>query len=183
MRHAWVVGLLLALVAGCSGPAAESEPPETTAAVTEPLVAHVPTPDPLAGVRHPLPVPTTASRPQPETAGLDTARRYTEMFYRGDLEPLFEKFSVEMRSVVPLERLVMMREHAVEAFGKEIGVIAEETDTQGEYRGFVRWARFDGTDEVIEVQWILRPDDEVAGFFIRPAAHEDGQDASGSPQP
>jgi hypothetical protein len=85
--------------------------------------------------------------------------------------------------VVPLERLTLMHEHAIETFGREIGVIAEDSSTKGEYRGFVRWARFDKTDEVIELQWILRANDEVAGFFIRPAAREGEGAPSNPPQP
>ena len=70
----------------------------------------------------------------------------------------------------------------VENFGQEIGVIAEDSSTRGEFRGFVRWARFDETDEVIELQWILRANDEVAGFFIRPAARkESGRDSNPTP--
>jgi hypothetical protein len=33
----------------------------------------------------------------------------------------------------------------------------------------VRWARFDKTEEIMEIQWLLNPADEIAGFYIRPA--------------
>ncbi|MBW2278159.1 MAG: hypothetical protein JRF63_11740, partial [Deltaproteobacteria bacterium] len=39
-----------------------------------------------------------------------------------------------------------------------------------EFRAFARWAHFEKTDEIIEVQWILRlSSDEIAGFYVRPA--------------
>ena len=48
-------------------------------------------------------------------------------------------------------------------------VLGEESQQKGEYRGFVRWARFEKFDGVIEVLWILREDDSIAGFYVRPA--------------
>ena len=91
------------------------------------------------------------------------------MFYEGKLDLLHAKFRQEMRDVVPLEQLNLMFEHAVTTYGEETRVIAEEKEIKDDYRGFVRWAYFDKTEEVIEVQWILKSNDEIAGFFIRPA--------------
>ena len=58
-------------------------------------------------------------------------------------------------------------------FTEEVEVVAEDAAVRGEYRGFVRWARFDKHDGLIEVQWILRPDDTIAGLFVRPAKPKD----------
>jgi hypothetical protein len=62
-------------------------------------------------------------------------------------------------------------------------VIAEDSQVKNDYRGFVRWARFDKTDAIIEIQWILRPNDEIAGFYIRPAQKEIRGEASPVLQP
>ena len=69
-----------------------------------------------------------------------------------------------------MTQVSLLHAHVRKNFGKETSVIGEETQTKGDRRGFVRWARFDKTDEIIEIQWILRPDDAVAGFFIKPAS-------------
>jgi hypothetical protein len=117
-------------------------------------------------------VPAPATEPA-EPAGLATARAYTAMFYRGELDLLHAKFSPEMREQIPLERLSTIHEHMLANYGKERRIIGEDSQRNEDYRAFVRWAAFDKTDQVIEVQWILRADsDEVAGFFIRPAARK-----------
>ena len=38
----------------------------------------------------------------------------------------------------------------------------------GNYRSFVRWARFERYDGVIGIQWVLRDDDSIAGFWVKP---------------
>jgi len=103
-------------------------------------------------------------------AGLETVREYTRMFYAGELDRLHERFSPEMRSdVMPLDKLRELREFVRRTYGDETEVVGEDSQTKGDYRGFARWARFSAHEGVIEVQWILRPDDSVAGFFVRPA--------------
>ena len=62
-------------------------------------------------------------------------------------------------------------------------MIGEDSAVKKDYRGFVRWAQFDKTDQVIEIQWILRPNDEIAGFFIRPAQKELRGEGSPALQP
>jgi hypothetical protein len=155
--------LLLAVLTGCSG-----EPSEAEAAV--PDAAESPSAAPPPG-------------PASDPADLATVRRYTEMFYRGELDSLFEKFSDEMKEVIPRERLAALHERAVTEFGSETRVIGEDSQTKGDYRAFVRWARFDGTEDVIEIQWILRPDDEIAGFYIRPARKRVRGEGDGALQP
>jgi hypothetical protein len=175
MKRATTVVMMLALVPGCSGDAPEQEAAvESTAA--SPSVAIVPVTTPTAPA--PTPSPQSPPAPQVDPAIASTAHRYTEMFYDGKLDLLHEEFSEEMQDIVPMEQLNAMFEHAVTNYGEEAGVIAEESQTRGDYRGFVRWARFDKTDEVIEVQWILKPNDEIAGFYIRPAKRKVQEEAT-----
>jgi len=168
-----VVGVsLLVLLAGCSGGGGAPEtappdesPPSTTAS------APVPTPSPPP----PSPVSIQAVTAAPsavDPAEFAAVREYTQMFYDGRLDELFDRFTDEMRQVVPRRQLEMIRDHAVETYGKETRVIGEDTQTKDDTRGFVRWARFDKTEDVIELQWFLKPDDRIAGFFIRPAKRQ-----------
>jgi hypothetical protein len=149
--------LPVALLCAACGGSGETPPPV-------PVPAQEPPPLSLT----PVPVP-----PQPGPAradpGFERVRAYTEQFYRGDLEKLYERFSPEMRATLPLERLRALRAQIAERYGKEVAVLGEDSQVKGEYRGFVRWARFDRYDGVMEVQWILRKDDSVAGLFVRPA--------------
>ena len=156
---AWFALLLpLGLLTGCSEDGAVAEP------VAAPVASSVPEPQTS---------PTPAATPSPATA-TDPAvfarvHEYTDLFYEGSLDVLYEKFSEEMREALSMTQFVRLHAHMRANFGKETSVVAEETQTKGDRRGFVRWAHFDNTDEIIEIQWILRPDDAVAGFFLRPA--------------
>jgi hypothetical protein len=101
--------------------------------------------------------------------GLDVVRNYTRMFYDGEMEELRANFSEEMKTDFPPGRLQVMRERIREGLGEEIEIVGERSQTRDEYRGFVRWARFSKHDGLIEIQWVLRQDDTVAGFIIREA--------------
>lgn len=178
MNRILASAMLLAVVAGCSGEApADPTPTAEGSATSLPAKTSVA----ADGVSGSLDLP--APRPPVDPEKFATVRRYTAMFYRGELDPLFERFSDEMKNVVPRDQLSAMHEHAVTNFGQETRVIAEDSAVKNDYRGFVRWAQFDKTDEVIEIQWILRPDDDIAGFFIRPAQKEPGGEGNPSLQP
>ncbi len=157
------VALLLATLPRCAPPA----PPP----VTDP-----PQRAPVAESRGVAPAPETAAVPDPapvpDPAAITVVQRYTEMFYRGEIDLLHGKFSSEMQQVLSLAQLSALHEHVIATYGKETRVIAEDAQSNADYRGFVRWARFDKTEDVIEVKWILKPDDTIAGFFIQPATRK-----------
>ncbi len=159
MRRALIVLSLLALLAGCSGGDPEPAPATQQTAPTEPSAPGAPIE--IEAVQ--------ASKPPVPPEDLAVVREYTALFYDGELERLHARFTAEMREVVPLEQLQSVFDHAVENYGAQTRVIGEESQVKDDYRGFVRWAHFDKTEEVIEIQWILKANDEIAGFFIRPA--------------
>jgi hypothetical protein len=170
--------LLLAVVAGCSGEAPAEPTPAAEGSATS-----IPAETPVAADEVSRSPGQPAPRPPVDPEAFAAVHRYTAMFYRGELDALFESFSDEMQGIVPREQLSAVHEHAVTNFGKEIRVIAEDSAVKNDYRGFVRWAQFDKTDQVIEIQWILRPNDEIAGFFIRPAQKERRGEGDPSVQP
>ena len=130
------------------------------------IPATAPSAKPPAGLSTTTPPPV----PDVDPAELAAAHTYTKMFYDGKLDLLFAKFTEEMQTeIIPMERLNLIFEHVVTNYGAETRVIAEEKQARDDLRAFVRWARFDKTEEVIEVQWILKANDEIAGFYIRPA--------------
>jgi hypothetical protein len=165
VRLVCLSSLLLAL--GCG----QADAPETDQPDS-------PDPAPAARIQH-SPVPET--RPDITVAqqelqaepggdpGLELVRRYTQMFYAGETEKLREKFSEEMQDEFPPGRLKVMRERVQLNLGEEIEVIGEDSQARDDYRGFVRWARFSKHEGVVEIQWVLRKDDTIAGFIIREA--------------
>lgn len=115
------------------------------------------------------PIVRAVAPPPSLEPGFAKVLEYTALFYRGDLSALHAHFSDEMKKTLPLDKLVALRASVDKQYGKEVKVLAKDTKAQGKYRAFVRWARFDKYDGVIEVLFMLRDDDTIAGFFIRPA--------------
>ncbi len=154
----WLIFSLLFLVcAGCGSDAPEPAADDDDAPATLPQAPTRPAP------------PMSRARIAPEVDGLEVALAYTSKFYSGELDGLFAEFSDEMKAIMPLEQLEQNHAEFAEKFGREIEMVYEESKIDGDQRSFVRWARFENHDGVIGVQWILHPDDSVAGFFIRPA--------------
>ena len=167
MRTRFLAPALLAAVAlalGCGGGEREKSAPAAPPAAEAPS-GGAPAPGgapPAAG--------ETLALTTVRDEGLEAVHEYTRMFYAGELERLHERFSPEMRSeVLPLEKLRGLREFVREKYGDEVEVLNEQSQTKGDYRGFARFARFSKHEGPIEVQWILRPDHTVAGFFVQPA--------------
>jgi hypothetical protein len=160
--------LLLAAAVGC-GSAPEQSP------LSQPAAAPAPAPAPATAPAPPVaPAPGTSGLRAkaivaPAVAGADVADRYTQMFYSGEVGPLFEHFSDEMKKVLPLPQLTERQAQFLEQFGRELALVHQESKLDGNYRAFVRWARFEKREGVFGVQWILRDDDSVAGFFVRAA--------------
>ncbi len=156
-RLVWTFLLVTAaLCAACGG----STPPPPESPVTG-------SPSPPSAAQPELSVkiiPPGASDP-----GLDRVHEATLDFYAGDLTKLHDRFSPELAKSLTLEQLVALHRRVAEEYGKEIAVLGEDRQSKAEYRGYVRWAKFDKFSGPIEVQWILKPDDTIAGFFIRPA--------------
>ncbi len=100
--------------------------------------------------------------------GTDLVNLLTDQFYSGELEDVHQRFSAEMKQQVTPERLRLMHEYMVANFGKEVEVVDTDAKQDDEYRGFVRWAKFDKHDGLIKIQWYLKPDDTVGGFRIEP---------------
>ena len=150
-RTILIIGTLLLVAVGCSS---RTEPP-------------------------PAPAPASTELAEGDDL-MAKVREYTERFYRGELDLLYEEFSPGLQEEFSLEQFSTVYEYVGENFGKETQIIGEDEADSDEYRGFVRWARFDKTDKIIEIRWTLRRDDDsIAEFWIRPAEKKIG--SAGSP--
>jgi len=157
----------LFLAVGCGDPApppaSPRDDPEPTAA---PRAELAPAPEAAPDIT----VAEQELRVEPAAdPGLEVVRRYTQMFYSGETEKLREKFSEEMKAEFPPGRLEVMRDRVELNLGKEVEVVGEDSQIRDDYRGYVRWARFSKHEGVVEIQWVLRPDNTIAGFIIREA--------------
>ena len=124
---------------------------------------------------------SSQTEPAAEThaAMLAKVHEYTERFYRGEIDLLYDEFSPGLKQELSLEQFSTLFQYVGENYGKQIQIIKEDAATKDEYSGFVRWARFDKTDEIIEIRWTLRRDDNsIAEFWIRPAKRKVGSAGS-----
>jgi hypothetical protein len=162
----WLSTVGLALLAGCGSP---TPPPPAEAPSPPPTTGSEPAP--TDGATAPEPRPSIFVQPlgfeKPVDPGYETVQRYMKQFYDDDLEALQARFSAELKQEIPLERLREMREAVRRELGDEVEVIAEDHQTHEDYRGYARRVRFSKHDGVIEIQWILHPDDSIAGFVIK----------------
>jgi len=100
----------------------------------------------------------------------EALQRYMKLFNDGQLDTLHRLFSPELQADLTLPELTLLRRNLTKAYGREVAVISQDAKTRGDYRGFVRWARYERLEGIVQIQWILRADDTIAGFFV--AAHE-----------
>ncbi len=104
---------------------------------------------------------------------LQQGSEYTERFYRGEIDLLYDEFSPGLRQELSLEQFSTIHQYVGETFGTQLQIVREDVATSDEYRAFIRWARFDKTEQIIEIRWTLRRDDDsIAEFWIRPAQAE-----------
>ena len=164
-----IVGTVLLVAVGCSG---RTEPaPEPVSTQLAPAAEASATPVPASR--------SVNSVAQPDAAMLAKVHDYTERFYRGEIDLLYDEFSPGLKQEFSLEQFSTLYEYVGENFGKQTQIIGEDAADNDEYRGFVRWARFDKTDAIIEIRWTLRRDDNsIVEFWIRPSKKNVGSAGS-----
>ena len=94
---------------------------------------------------------------------------YTENFYRGDLAPIWENMTRQMRAALGTEDgLRHFRGQVSSDVGTETDVLSEIVENLPDYRTYKRRASFSKFSRPIVVSWSFDANDRIAGFFIRP---------------
>ncbi|MDH3283705.1 MAG: peptidoglycan DD-metalloendopeptidase family protein [Acidobacteriota bacterium] len=106
--------------------------------------------------------------PAPKSAK-DYGETYTEWFYQGELEKLYELFSSDMQAALPLDSLRAFREQAVSQLGVEKELLDESVTERDGFDVYLRTARFEKFDGAIHVVWSIDAEGIVSGFYVRPA--------------
>jgi len=165
MNRPFVVVLLAACIA-CGGSGQESPAPAAPTPAPQPEGGETPSsPVPLGIVRVP-------SAPTVEDATVDLGRELTQEFYDGKFDDLFARFSDELKQELPKPKLIFMHDGNMAKLGAETEVVSEHADRQGGYRRYLRRARYENYDGVVDVQWAFRDDDSVALFMMSPETDE-----------
>ncbi len=103
-------------------------------------------------------------------ATLAAGRDYTGRFQSGDIDPLWQRMTQEMRQALGVpDALSRLRESVEAGFGPEEAVLSETAERQAGYRIYLRLARHANNPAPLVTQWTLDEAGGIAGFFIRPA--------------
>jgi len=105
---------------------------------------------------------------------LAPGRHYTSWFYAGETDRLWQLFSPEMKKLAgSAEGLKKFRDDVIQQAGNETMVLAEHVQPAG--HGVVvyeRTATFSAAPSTWLVQWTVKDDGTVTGFFVHPAPQE-----------
>jgi hypothetical protein len=93
---------------------------------------------------------------------------FTRLFYDGELEQLYTQFSSSYREEFSMEALTELRNKMLADYGEEVEVVATRTEDSQGYRAFFRASRFSAGDRLIEVAFVIGPDDTISGLVITP---------------
>ncbi len=113
----------------------------------------------------------SASRGDGRPSVPDVGRQLTEAFFAGDLQPLWDRMTSDMRNDAggSVAGFRNFREKVAELAGEEAEVLDEEVLREQERTVYRRTSRFTKATEPMVVQWALDRDGAIADFFIRPA--------------
>jgi len=101
---------------------------------------------------------------------MEFGRSYTMYFYRGELGRVHANFTAKFKEAMSLAKLRDSRREVSLQLGVETELLGEEIVSKDEFKIYVRRARFEKFDGIVEVVVAMREDHSIAGFAVRPAA-------------
>jgi hypothetical protein len=103
-------------------------------------------------------------------ATLALGRRHTGQFYAGESDALWEEVGPDMRAAFGGDPavLVLFKDQVLEGFGSEAEVVSENVSSQPGSEVYLRTARFEQTDQLIELIITYDEAGVIIGFLIRP---------------
>ena len=151
--------LTVLLVVACAG---DPQPPAETAAVP-------PTGSPTeTDTEDPLNLVGGARFAKVVSPEWERVEGFTKQFYDGALDQLYAGFSAGYKEEFSMQNLVDLRERMLTEFGEEVEVVATRKEENQGYHAFFRAARFSGGERLIEVAFVIGPDESIAGLFVTP---------------
>ncbi len=109
----------------------------------------------------------------PDAAFTAFGRDCTTRFFAGEIELLWDEFARRGKDAFGSSvRLAAYRTSVDEQMGSELELYSEEVLRQDGYRHYRRVARFDKTEQLVEVLWSLGEDLSVVGLRITPSPYE-----------
>jgi len=103
---------------------------------------------------------------------LERGRKYTELFYTGQLDALYLCCAPTLRHGVGMRRLKAVRSNVTSLLGQEHRVLEERIDDRLRAAAgvctYVRTAEFDKASRPIELWWTLDSENAVLDFYVGP---------------
>lgn len=101
---------------------------------------------------------------------LEVGRHYSEAFLEGHLDDVWAKMTPEMREVFGgIDGVGAFRDKLDQQFGDEAEVLEEGIREATGAHVYVRTSRWSGAKGPILMQWVIAPDQRIAGFLVKPA--------------
>lgn len=131
----------------------------------------------------PSPAAPAAETPGPDSTlvrelqGLDalrsetlaTGRRYTEMFWAGQLEPLHARFSEQMKAALPTETWQAAHDQITQGLGAELETVSEGTQVIGARRTYWRVAKMKDNPGLFKTLWVVDAEGAIYTFLVTQA--------------
>lgn len=112
----------------------------------------------------------TSACAAPKQDAREQGRTYTQWFYQRNFEPLWARFSPEMKRTFPSpESLASFAGRTVNELGSEQGSPLEQLTVEDSLTVYSRQATFERSGHPMLLQWTLTHDGMVTGFLLRPA--------------
>ena len=93
---------------------------------------------------------------------------FTQQFYDGELDQLYASFSAGYKEEFSMQDLVDLRDKTLTEFGEEVEIVNTRKEENEGYHAYFRAARFSADERLIEVAFLIAPDESIAGLFITP---------------
>jgi hypothetical protein len=93
---------------------------------------------------------------------------FTKQFYNGELDKLYGSFSAAYKQEFSMQDLIDLRDKMLTEYGEEIEVVATREEEKQDYRAFFRAARFSNDERLIEIAFVIGPDETIGGLYVTP---------------
>ena len=104
-----------------------------------------------------------------EAETLATGRRYTELFWSGQLEPLMARFSEQMQAALPKEQWQAAHRQITQGLGAELEVASEGTLVIGARRTYGRVGPMKGAPGQFKTLWVVDGAGTIYTFLVTKA--------------
>lgn len=113
----------------------------------------------------------TASPALAQDATLELGRTQTEAFFAGELEPIWDDMTPDMREALgTLEDFEAFRAQLEADIGTEDTILDEDTSRSNGMDIYTRTGQWSDVDAPVVVQWAFDGEENIAGFVVQPQA-------------